>query len=44
MSRPVIIVLLLIIVAGGGWYIYDQNTSDGVQIEFDDDGISIDEN
>ena len=44
MSRPLIIVLLLVIIAGGGWYIYDQNTHDGVEIEFNDDGISIEEN
>ncbi|GGD02161.1 hypothetical protein [Aquisalinus flavus] len=42
--RPVIIVLLLIVIAGGGWFLYQDSKKSEIEIEFSDQGISIEEN
>lgn len=42
--RPAIIILLLIIIAGGAWFLYQDSQKTEVEIEFSDQGISIEEN
>lgn len=42
--KPAIILLLLIVIAGGAWFLYQDSQETEVEIEFSDQGISIEEN